>query len=140
MKAQTKSAVLLLATLVVGILVGALATSAIINNRVDEIRQLRGRGGMTGLLIDQVIQPTDDAQREKIEAILKQSEPGFEGARRQMFEAMEANRDSLRAELAAVLTPEQTARLNEFFDRGRGEFRRRRGPRGSGPPGPRGSR
>ena len=126
MKARTKSALLLVATLVVGLLVGAVTTGAIVNNRLDQIRAMRSQGGFIGML-EEVIEPTDEAQRAQIRAALERSEARFSETRRECRGLYAAGRDSMRADLASVLTPAQQTRLDEWLSR---DWRKRNGHRG----------
>jgi hypothetical protein len=128
MTAQTKSALLLVATLVVGLLIGAFATSAVLNNRLDQLRSLRERSGFSDRMME-VIQPRDDAQRIAIEAVLERSHERYNRARRSFGEDMRVVRDSMEAELLPLLSEEQTARLEEWANRDR-DSRRRRGQPG----------
>lgn len=124
MKARTKSALLLVATLVIGGLIGALVTGAVVNNRLDALRGLRERGGFAERM-EEVIQPRDAAQQAEIRAVLEASHERFEAMRRRHREEFRANRDSLRAELAPLLSPDQQTRLDEWFSRDRSPRRRR---------------
>ncbi len=126
MKARTKSALLLVATLVVGLLVGAVTTGSIVNHRLDELKAMRSRGGFTGML-ERVIEPTDEAQRAQIRAVLEGSEARFSEALRECRGFHIAARDSMRADLASVLTPAQQTRLDQWLSRDR---RSRNGHRG----------
>ena len=126
MKARTKSALLLVATLVVGLLVGAVTTGSIVNNRLDQIRAMRSQGGFVGML-EQVIEPTDEAQRAEIRAVLERSEARFSEIRRECRGLYTASRDSMRADLASILTPTQQTRLDEWLSR---DWRKRNGHRG----------
>lgn len=128
MTAQTKSALLLVATLVVGILIGAFATSAVINNRMEELRSLRERRGFSDRMIE-VIQPRDDAQRTAIEAVLERSHARYNRARSAFGEDMRAVRDSMETELLPLLSEDQKARLEEWANRDR-RHRRQRGQAG----------
>ncbi len=126
MKARTKTALLLVATLDVGGLIGAVTTGAIVNNRLDQLRALRSRGGFTGML-ERVIEPTDEAQRAQIRAVLEGSEARFSEALRECRGFHSAARDSMRADLDSVLTPAQQTRLDQWLSRDR---RSRNGHRG----------
>lgn len=128
MTAQTKSALLLVATLVVGILIGAFATSAVINNRMEELRSLRERRGFSDRMIE-VIQPRDNAQRTAIEAVLERSHERYNRARRSFGEDMRTVRDSMEAELLPLLSEDQKTRLEEWATRDR-KLRQRRGQSG----------
>ena len=126
MKARTKSALLLVATLVVGLLVGAVTTGSIVNHRLDELKAMRSRGGFTGML-ERVIEPTDEAQRAQIRAVLERSEARFSETRRECRGFFATGRDSMRADLASVLTPAQQTRLDQWLSR---DWRSRNGHRG----------
>ncbi len=130
MKARTKSALLLITTLVVGGLVGAVTTGAIVNNRLDQLEKMRRPGGFADKLI-QVIEPTDEAQDAQIRAALDRSHERFEAIRRECRGLYVAHRDSMRADLAPVLTSDQQTRLDEWFSR---DWRKRNGHRGRGGP------
>jgi len=129
MKARTKSALLLIATLVVGLLVGAVTTGSIVNLRRDELKAMRSPGGLTGML-ERVIEPTDEAQRAQIRAVLEGSEARFSEALRECRGFHSAARDSMRADLDSVLTPAQQNRLDQWLSRDRKSRNGRRGRNG----------
>ncbi len=130
MKAQTKSALLLFATLLVGMLIGGFGASALHTMRMEEIRStFDRRGGMTNMFIE-VIQPTDEAQRAQIRAVLEESETTFRAMRRECGAHFAASRDSMRTRLNALLTPAQQTRLDEWLKRDRDPFRGRSGREG----------
>ena len=126
MKARTKSALLLVATLVVGGLIGAVTTGTIVNNRLDQLQELRRPGGFSGKL-EQVIGPTDDAQRAQINAVLERSQARFAEVRRECGGFFAAHRDSMRADLAPLLTAEQLTRLDGWLKRDHDPGRRGHG-------------
>ena len=131
MKARTKSAGLLFATLVVGILIGAFGASALQNRRAEQIRStFEERGRITDMFVE-VIQPADEAQRVQIRAVLEKAEARFREGRRECRNLFAADRDSMRADLNALLTPDQQTRLDEWLSRDR---RSRNGHRGRGGP------
>ena len=129
MKAQTKSALLLFATLLVGVLLGVLGASTLHSRRVEQIRStFERRGGITDMF-EEVIQPADDAQRTQIRAALEQTEVRFREIRRECRDQFVASRDAMRADLNPVLTPAQQPRLDEWLKRDRDPFRGGRGGR-----------
>ncbi|MEZ4700225.1 MAG: hypothetical protein R2834_07850 [Rhodothermales bacterium] len=132
MTTRTTSILIILGTLVVGMAIGALATSAIMNNRLDELEALRMEGGVQAFL-ERGIQPTDDAQRERIRQAIEHVEFRQMVLRRDMFQQHRVLFDSLRAELDTILTDEQKSQLRDMMAREREEFRRRRG-KGDMPP------
>ncbi|MFQ5569222.1 MAG: hypothetical protein ACE5G0_06080 [Rhodothermales bacterium] len=126
MNARTKSIFLLFATLVVGLLVGGFATSALHNQRLERIRNLSSRGGFIDMM-DEVIQPTSETQRTQIHAVLERSEARFSEARNECRVRYAAARDSMRAELAPLLTADQQTRFEEWLARDRRPRRNHRG-------------
>jgi len=125
MKIRTKSALLLVATLLVGVLTGAMGTSALHNKRLKEIRDLGNRGGLTSWVED-VIGPVDETQRVELRAVLERSEARFDEARHRCRGFYVASKDSMLTELVPLLTPAQQTRLDEWLARDR-ERRDRRG-------------
>ena len=69
MRIETRSALILLATLLIGALLGALITGALAQRRISRVAEMRERG--FGMHIERIIQPKDEAQREAIRAVLK---------------------------------------------------------------------
>ena len=130
MTASTKSAILLLATLIVGVLIGFLASSVLVNQRLAKITEMRERGGLNRVMLG-VIQPVDEAQAEQIRAILEPAVEEFIQMSRETAQRRRAVMDSVKKDLEAVLTPEQQERLDMWTSRGMlppGFDRPRRGP------------
>ncbi|WP_456424618.1 hypothetical protein [Rhodocaloribacter sp.] len=140
MNARTKSALILLVTLAVGILIGSLATSAVINHRIEQLAELRRPTGFS-LMLERVIRPQDETQREQIRAILEEAGARMAELRRSHFSELKSIIDSTRARLDPILTPEQKQRLEAWFSRDRkrlktNRWRRRPGGARLRPPGP----
>ena len=137
MKVRTKSAWLLLATLVVGVLLGALGASALQNRRTEQIRETRERGGIWRM-VEEVIRVEDDAQRAEIRAVVERAEIHFSAQRQICGDSLAASRELMATSLRAVLTPEQQSRLDGWLNRDRGRRRSggrhdaRQGARGDG--------
>jgi hypothetical protein len=136
MNIKTKSALILLGTLVIGMVLGGLVNARMVDQRIERIGYLRSEPGFVRYW-HRAIEPTDEAQRLEIEAVL-------DGAATRMAEHMRRSRsearaimDSTRAELSRVLTEEQMRQLEEARPRlrQRPEHRERRGER-RGPPRP----
>lgn len=127
MTVHVKSALLLFAALLLGAVMGALGAAALINNRVEQLQALRGPGAFAPFM-ERVIEPTDEAQREQIRAILEDAGQRQRQLRRSLHVQHRALMDSVRTELRQVLTPEQQARLDAWHREARP-----RGPRGDGP-------
>ena len=132
---RTKSVLLIVATLVIGMVLGSLVTGAIANRRLDSLAEARGR--MSAFFVD-AIEPESEEQAEAIREVLDGAAPRF----KEIFEAtrgeMKRLSDSVMAELDPILTDEQKERLEK-----RMQLRLRRPPRGregrpgfgDGPPG-----
>lgn len=142
MNAKTTSVIIIIVTLILGVLIGSLATSAIMNNRLEALQALRMQDGLTRHL-QRVIEPTDDAQKAEIRAILQQASRRQIEIRRSVFEEHRALFEEMRDELDAVLTAEQKEKLKRWVEQdGRAgrvspEFMRRRSEGGrfrGGPP------
>jgi hypothetical protein len=146
MSNRLKSALIVAATLVLGILVGAVAVGALHHRRINRIRELRDRDGIASVIRRQV-RPSPE-QREPLRAILRTYEPRLSQMRQSHREEMERVLDSLADELDDVLTPAQMQRLRRNgppppgepgMRRGRGErrggkHRERDGDMPAGPP------
>lgn len=122
MTTRTKSALLLFVTLVVGVLLGVLGASALQNRRAEKIREAREHGGVVRLM-ETVIQPVDEAQREQLRAALEKSENRFSAARLDCREILGAQRDSLLADMDLLLNSDQRERVHEWFSRDRSRSR-----------------
>ncbi|MGI9174642.1 MAG: hypothetical protein ACR2GR_04935 [Rhodothermales bacterium] len=145
MTARSKSILLLLATLLIGMVLGALINARLAEQRLERIAFLRSSRGFVRFW-EEAVEPQDEAQREAIEAVLEQAGRRLAEHMRTTSGEMQDIIDSTKTELDALLTPEQRARLerrmqrrrqNRFEDRRPERFEERRGPpgRGGGPPG-----
>jgi hypothetical protein len=137
MNTRTKSVVVIISTLVIGIAIGALGAAAIINSRLEQFRALRMRGGMMGM-VEQVIEPHDDAQRARVRGILERYNGMLESLRQGTMERHERLLDSMRLELNDILTPDQRERFDDWLSHDRGPGGPPGGPGGppgGGPPG-----
>jgi len=136
MKPATQSALILLATLIIGFVVGVFATGAIGSHRMARLERLRERGGFIEHM-EEAIQPRDEDQRSAIfpilEATAQRNRLIIESARAELRTAIE----EMIAELEPLLDEQQVGRVREtarFTD----PFRRppRPGDRGPGDRGP----
>lgn len=123
MQTRTKSALLLLAVLALGILIGILASGLIVNRRLDRIARMRTGPGIA-FFIEDVVQPETVEQREQIRAVMDGAAPRFAEIFQRTREEMDALTDSVTRELSAVLSDEQLRRLRDHL-----ETRRPRTPR-----------
>lgn len=131
---ETKSAVILLVTLLLGGLIGVLATGAIAQRRASRVAELRERG--FAMQFERLIEPRDEAQREAIRAVLSAAAERNRETMRGAHEEVRASLEEMREELEPLLDEDQRERLDAAAKR----FRR--GPpgrppgEGFGPPGP----
>ena len=124
MSMRTKSILLLAGALVVGILLGAFATSAWQTSRMAEVRQVREQGGVMRML-ERTIEFESDEQRQEVEAILEEAEVSFRSLRRSYSDSMAAQRELLMGELEEALSPEQLETMRARMTRERRSSRDR---------------
>lgn len=144
MKPATQSALILLATLIIGFVVGVFATGALGSQRRARVERLRERGGFIEHM-QRAIQPHDQEQRAAIlpilEATARRNRVTIDSAQVELRTAFE----EMLAELQPLLDADQYRRLSEVArfsdpfrppsrpgDRPRGD----RPPRGESPPPP----
>ncbi len=97
MKMNAKSTLILSVTLLIGILLGFLLKSYILQNKFDDMRRLRGPGGFTKLF-EKIIEPTEE-QKLLLDPVLEKYQSKMSEVRKSSFENMKLIFDSLRIEL-----------------------------------------
>ena len=126
-KALVKSLSILLATLLIGALIGASVTGAIVRQRLDTVRAFASSDGFTAQLI-KVIEPVSDQQQAAIEPLLRQAGRDIEDVvgvtRVEIFLVMEG----LETALADHLTEAQLQRLRDRRQQVRMQYQSHRGP------------
>ena len=126
-KALVKPLSILLATLLIGALIGASVTGAIVRQRLDTVRAFASSDGFTAQLI-KVIEPVSDEQQAAIEPLLRQAGRDIEDVvgvtRVEIFLVMEG----LETALADHLTEAQLQRLRDRRKQVRMQYQSRRGP------------
>jgi uncharacterized membrane protein len=145
MKTGTKSTVIILATLLLGFAIGILASGALARQRVRRLAEMRTRPGFSSR-VEEVIQPTDDAQRAAIREVLEAAGLRNHEIYSRTRQELQASLEQMREQLEPLLTEEQLKRLQRL-GRGGGSFappggeRRMRAPgAGRGPGGRPGGR
>ena len=112
MKPATQSALILLATLVIGFAVGALATGALERHRLARVERLRERGGFIEHM-EHAIEPRDQEQWTAIfpilEATAQRNRMIIDSARAELRTALE----EMIAELGPHLDETQLLRVSE---------------------------
>ena len=111
-----KSAVLLVLTLGIGMLLGALLQARLAEQRLERLALLRSERGLTRAL-GSVIEPVDEAQRVAIDAVLEASAERMAAHIRQNREESIALLDSTMQALHAVLDEAQIEQLNQRMER-----------------------
>jgi hypothetical protein len=128
MHTKVKIALIIIVTLAIGIVFGAMLNRALMRHRIQRAFADRNPRGMVSF-IERNIRPTPD-QREEIRAILEKHRKKTADMREKFMMDMRAEFESLEAELDPILTPEQKERLKRRFrdpwrDRGRFPDQRR---------------
>ncbi len=106
---RMKSGLVIVATLVLGFLLGVMVDSSLHRRRFERLRELHRRGGIASV-IKRRARPTPE-QREELKAIWRHFNPRFRELRERHHYQMRDLLDSLHTELKQVLTPEQVRRL-----------------------------
>jgi hypothetical protein len=130
MNTKVKVALIIIVTLIIGIMLGAALNRAFVRHRIQRAFADRNPRGMVSF-IERNIRPTPD-QREKIREILEKHRKKTADMREKFMMDMQAEFESLEAELDPILTPEQKNRLKRRLLspwRDRGRFQDRRGPK-----------
>jgi hypothetical protein len=130
MTANSKSMILLAATLVVGFALGLFADATLVRNRRRTIDGIRRPPGFVEHM-ESVIQPHSDAQRDSIKPALEHIAEVNQQAFRDANNRMRASLDSMQTALAPMLDASQRDRLAAEISRGP-QFGRGRGGRGGG--------
>ncbi len=137
MNTRVKIALIIIVTLALGIVLGAMINRAFMRHRIQRAFADRNPLGMVSF-IERNIRPTPD-QREQIREILEKHRKKSAEIREKFMIDMRAEFESLEAELDPILTPEQKDRLKRRLRgpwRDHRRFPDRRGPRMK-PPGER---
>ena len=113
MRTSDKSILIIIATLVVGGLVGAFTTAAVNNHRMEELKALRHQEGFISAA-EEVIGPVSAAQRAQLRPVLEHTAARRTELSRVYRDDREALLDSMRAELAPLLSAAQRSRLERW--------------------------
>jgi len=113
---RTKSVLLLVVTLLLGIVLGGVLTGWWVQNRADRVRALRTPSGFVERVVERV-EPTSAAQRDSVQLIARRTARQLEGLRRSHRQQTMAVLDSMRTELRTVLSEEQISTLDRRLER-----------------------
>jgi uncharacterized membrane-anchored protein YhcB (DUF1043 family) len=109
MKIETKTYVIIVVTLVIGMVIGSLITGAVVHHRVRRFMNL-GHPEHLATRIEELIGP-NESQREAVHEILMKHSQMFLQVHSHFESEMLALRDSLKKDLGPLLTEEQKERL-----------------------------
>jgi hypothetical protein len=129
---RTKTVLVILGTLCLGAAIGSLGTGRIVQSRVEDLNRLRSDRGFVEIM-EEVVQPENEAQRQQIHAILTETDERLDSLRREEGMKRAAVFQSMRAELIPVLNAEQQQRLIEWEGRFKIRIRRPGEPEGEDP-------
>jgi Spy/CpxP family protein refolding chaperone len=116
MKTRSKAVFIILGTLVVGIVIGALGSGTWRQKREHRHERMMPHQRFLHVM-ERIIQPTDE-QREAIDQILEKRSEQISAIQEEHESEVRAILDSLRSDLASVLTQEQRERLEKRLARG----------------------
>ena len=122
MKIQTKTTLILIGTLLIGIVIGVLGSGFAMRRMANRFAD-RPFSKRFANVYERIIGP-DDANRDTVLAILEKHADQIEEFRQTHDATMKAYIDSLKAELDPILTPEQKQRLSDHHEKFRNRFER----------------
>ncbi len=114
MDTRTKSALLLAGVLVLGILLGALASGSMFNRRLGRIAELRTSRGMA-FVLEEVVRPETEEQRRAFRDVIEETAPAYAEVFERTGADLTALNESMLARVRPLLTPEQTERLQRHL-------------------------
>ncbi len=119
MKIHTQSALVILGTLIIGIVLGSVLTTVFVDQRLQRIPDMTGPGNFGRFVVEEIIRPVDDAQREKLERITNRCSENSMATLQCFRVEMKEIMDSLLIEVKPVLTEEQYNRLKYHIENAR---------------------
>jgi hypothetical protein len=116
MNTKTKSAIIIISTLLIGMILGSLITGSFMKNRAfDRIAELRNERGFVKR-IERIIRP-DAAQQARVREILAQHFEKMHRLGEEIRVTFKTMNDSLIKDLEPILRPEQIERFKKRMDR-----------------------
>ena len=119
----TRSAAILIATLVIGMVLGALGYGAFQRHRFRDALSLARPAHFTAG-IRRAIAPIEEARRAEITAVLRRIDERMRATRIARDKERRVQLDSVRAALEPLLTEDQRRRLNRHLERHKRMVRR----------------
>jgi uncharacterized membrane-anchored protein YhcB (DUF1043 family) len=114
MNLQVKPALIIISTLLIGIVLGALMSRTLADSRHQRIGDMM-RPDMLSMRLIEVIEPLESDQREVVTAIVDKTASRVRDLTHETRFEMHAMMDSMFAELKPLLTDEQNARLEKHL-------------------------
>jgi Spy/CpxP family protein refolding chaperone len=115
MKNKTKTSFILLGTLVIGFIIGAIFSGIIRQQKIHQISEMHEHERFIKGM-EKIIQPSEE-QKEKIDKILKKRSQKITEIRKKYQEEIATIFDSLHQDMAEVLTDQQKERLENQMQR-----------------------
>jgi len=115
MNLKLKTTLIIVITLIIGVVIGAMAHRAYLQNRIKRTLAW-GNPNRFGAVYERMIRPKPD-QSEKIRNILAKHVQNISKIREEYRQKMESEFKAIRKEIEPLLTPEQKRRLSQFFPR-----------------------
>lgn len=116
MNTKSKTTLIILGTLMIGIAMGALVSGTWRQQREHRFERMMPHQRFLQVM-ERIIQPTDE-QREAIDQILEKRSEQISAIQEEHESEVRAILDSLRSDLASVLTEEQRTRLEDRLAKG----------------------
>ena len=113
MNMKAKTTLIIISTLIIGIIIGALLSRAYLHHRIRRAFTMVNPNRFM-IFFEQTISPTPE-QREQIRKIIQNHTKNLSELQKNLREGMELSFESLRKELDSVLTPEQKERLEKMM-------------------------
>jgi hypothetical protein len=115
MKPRVQSSILLLVTLFIGILLGALLQSSLQKNRIRHLGFLRSEEGFVNHMV-MVIEPTSEEQEVAVIRILSEESPKITSAFKKHRDLIRSQFNNLEDQLIPLLDDAQKERVRRRFN------------------------
>lgn len=113
MNMKVKTALILIGTLVIGIVLGAMLNRALMHMRIKGFLAMRTHKGFVERM-EEIIRPSDP-QKKEVTAILDKYALQFDAMHEEFKGRMASLLDNFKTDLTPVLTPEQMKIMEEKF-------------------------
>lgn len=114
MSTRTKSMLLLSGVLLLGMLLGSLASGTIFNRRLTQIAEFRTSRGMA-FVLERVVRPESEEQRQAFREVIEETAPAYTDVFERTGTDLRALNDSVLARVRPLLTEQQATRLEHYL-------------------------